>query len=575
MTMNVLLNVLLIGVVTIFSITILQKANNKLLYDSIASSLSYSGKEIERTLDNALTLTNMMIADDIIQKQLTIIDDGTDYILRGNAYRFLYSTTQNYYSEFKRHHITYITIKNPYFTTNTYIHEALLPPTEIFDEVQMKAAEAKGSPVWTTRYIKDYGLFLSRSIRKIENLSLKPLGVLTINIDLDALVLESTHFANQYETSKYLIFDEDNLIYHSQDLSYDSSLSVADALTTNYRTLTLDDTEYFAVKGSLPNLNWTYICLVSYEQTQKAISLAYLVFIGFTFAFVILSIFLSNGIVKIIVHHLDNLILKMQSFRGHATEQIDVGYDYTLRTDEFGLLHQQFDSMAEEIQELIQVNYVKELLVKDANYKALEAQMNPHFLYNVLESVNWRAKAIGESQISLMVESLGKLLRVALSEDNDTFTLGKEIDLIESYMSIQLLRFEEQLTYEICVDEAYLDLKLPRFTLQPLVENAIHYGLEKFDEICHIQVHACLVQDCFTIDIINSGSVFPENILERLLSKDIQPHGTGIGLTNIHERLKMMFGSEFGLSCFNLGGQAVARIKIPYKEVYDVNHDHC
>lgn len=560
---TIFLNILLVGTVTIFGMNIVIKANNKILYQSIASSLSYSASDIEEILDNVLTLSNIMIADDVIQRQLSLLQENRDAIIRASAFKLLYTTTQTYFLEFKKNHINYIILNNDLFKTSTYINPKLAPPENISVKLIEEAIIKDGAPSWSTEYIEDYGLFLSREVRKIENLSLAKLGVLNINIDLNKIIEDSTHFSLQYENAYYLLFDQNQLIYHSKDLTIDTSIEIQNRLQSTYDILTIDGKKYFAVKGALPNFKWDYICLVSYDKTNQAIWFSYALYIIIIIFSVLVSSLLSNALIKLIVIHFDNLILKMRSFRGQVHEKIDVGYDYSKRGDEFGILHRQFDSMAEEIQNLIQVNYINELLMKDAKFKALETQMNPHFLYNILESVNWRAKAIGEKQISAMVESLGRLLRATLSEQDRTFSLKKELELVECYMTIQQLRFDDQLHFKLKVDESLLNTKIPKLTIQPLVENAIHYGLEEITDVCIIEIEVFQQDTLVKINVKNSGTQFEEDLLTKLKSREIHPHGLGIGLLNINDRIKITFGDSYGLRFYNEINTAIAQIVLP------------
>lgn len=163
--------------------------------------------------------------------------------------------------------------------------------------------------------------------------------------------------------------------------------------------------------------------------------------------------------------------------------------------------------MSERIHHLIQVNYVNELWKKDAQFKALEKQIQPHFLYNTLESINWRAKSAGVPDISNMVNALGSLLRASLTEDNGNWTLKKELDVTSSYITIQKYRFEEHLDYHLDCAPLLLDAHIPKFTIQPLVENAIHYGLEENDEICHIIVQCRLEPDTRELSLLVQNTV--------------------------------------------------------------------
>lgn len=168
----------------------------------------------------------------------------------------------------------------------------------------------------------------------------------------------------------------------------------------------------------------------------------------------------------------------MDAFRGKGDLQSIGVYDYTDRMDELGLIHRHFDHMVAEIKILINENYLKQLHVKEAQIKALETQINPHFLYNTLNTINWRAKLIGEQQISEITEALSNLLRTALKEDSGIHTIEKELALVQSYIVIQQSRFGARLHFHQQVDTQLVNVPIPKMTSQPLVENAIKYSVE-------------------------------------------------------------------------------------------------
>jgi len=242
-------------------------------------------------------------------------------------------------------------------------------------------------------------------------------------------------------------------------------------------------------------------------------------------------------------------------------------YENIKSKDELIQLHQHFDEMAAKIQHLIKVNYINEILTKDAQLKTLEAQINPHFLYNTLESINWRAKASNDKDISLMVESLGKLLRSTLSNKESLVTLKYELDLVNSYMTIQKIRFESQLLYSLEVDENLMDYSIPPLIIQPLLENAIRYGLEEVIENCNIILQIKLENNLIIINVNNEGSQFEPDLLDKLRKKQLTPNDLGIGLLNIDQRIKILFGSEYGLFLSNQNGFAIATLKIPIENL--------
>ena len=218
----------------------------------------------------------------------------------------------------------------------------------------------------------------------------------------------------------------------------------------------------------------------------------------------------------------------------------------------------------DRIHTLVKVNYTNDILTRDARLKALKTQINPHFLYNTLQTINWRAKATGDTQTSQIVESLGTLLRASLSSEKSLVLLSEELELVDCYITIQRIRFEDRLSFQTDIDPSLANAVLPPLTIQPLVENAIHYGMESMTDICHVLLEAKQEGDRLTILVKNEGSAFEEGLLEKLRDKKIKPNGFGIGLMNIDQRIRLMYGENCGLTVFNENEYAVALITIPF-----------
>ena len=230
-----------------------------------------------------------------------------------------------------------------------------------------------------------------------------------------------------------------------------------------------------------------------------------------------------------------------------------------------GVLHVQFDHMVDEVNQLIKTNYLNEILIKEAQFKALENQMNPHFLYNTLESINWRAKIMGAKDISSMAESLGMLLRFTLDQSSKEVSLKQELESVRCYMTIQKYRYEDRLEHQIRVPDKLMDCLVLKLSLQPLVENAIRYGLEENTDCCLIEIlaEADYENRKLNVFIKNNGSSFEENLLENLESHKVEPHGFGIGLLNIRNRMRLTFGESYGLELYNENDLAVVRLVFP------------
>ncbi len=372
---------------------------------------------------------------------------------------------------------------------------------------------------------------------------------------------------NAISPVSYALYSGDETIYLPQELEGLKKKELSAVSAQSYAVKHIKDLRYLIIKGKIETTGWDYYCFAPYDSLYRNMKRLQRLFLLIVLINIALSIVMTKIMMRPLITHFDILAKKIQAFGNDHFELIDVPYSYKDRRDEIGLIHQQFDAMADKIRMLIRENYDSKLLAKEAQLKALEMQINPHFLYNTLQIINWRAKMLHDELISVMTESLGKLLRITLSESNEDSSLGQELELVQYYLNIQKLRFDEELFYETNVPEYLLHSYLPKFILQPLVENAVRYGLEDESEGCHIRIRAEKSQAQLAITVENTGSVFEEDLLKKLLAKEITPRGFGIGILNVNSRLEIAFGSRYSMEFTNQNGYAAIHITVPFQEV--------
>jgi two-component system, sensor histidine kinase YesM len=258
--------------------------------------------------------------------------------------------------------------------------------------------------------------------------------------------------------------------------------------------------------------------------------------------------------------------------------------------DEVGELGAAFNFMTGEIKELIaklnnSISELKEekdklkseqLLKRKAELKALQSQINPHFLYNTLDSINWMANDIGASQISNITTSLSNLFRTALSKGHEIVTINDEISNITSYLTIQKIRYAKKLDFNIEIDKQILNLYTTKLILQPLIENAIYHGIKDKDGSGFIAVNGQLKENSVEFTVIDDGlGINPMKL--KLINKRLKDRFLGdtesYGIYNVNERIKLNFGDEYGLyfdSEYENGTKVVVRI--PKIEMGDVDN---
>ena len=205
-------------------------------------------------------------------------------------------------------------------------------------------------------------------------------------------------------------------------------------------------------------------------------------------------------------------------------------------------------------------------LLQEAQLAALQSQINPHFLFNTLESIRGFAYKSGSYEIAEMTEALSSMLRTSLMRTNALITIEQELENIQNYMSIQNFRFQNKFKLQVIydqTDDTITQCVIPNLTLQPLVENAIYHGLENRTEQGIIRINIVKTEKRIVINVIDNGNGIPEEKLEQLYERLQEPPlalrqdckstdtHTGIGLDNINKRIKMKFGPEYGLHIYS------------------------
>lgn len=434
------------------------------------------------------------------------------------------------------------------------------------ERIEELTKAAEGENRWIFPDEKDSALISAREIRSFSdtNFDLQFLGTLVIRINIGKI-------AQQYSVAEgdMILFSGDDIIYPKEPLFSPAEIEGIIDSPKGYFTQKIDKHTFFISYTHSSNTGWTYLNITPFNQIfERVIFIKELVVIVFVAIFA-LVILLGIRFSRSLTRPIDNLItgMKMAEKGNFAGAHLQTSDDSPLSMDEMGLLHRTFRLMVERINTLITENYANRLLIKETEFRALQAQINPHFLYNTLESINWMAKMNKQTKISSMVESLGFLLRNSINRKDEILTLGEEIEVVRSYVTIQKYRFDERLLFSLDVPDLYLHRRLPKLTLQPLLENAIQYALEPNIGTSTIRVFAENAEEGFFITVEDDGPGMPADTLELLRIGEMKAKGKGIGLLNIDERIKIAFGEQYGIRIDSaLGRGTRVTIALPREE---------
>ncbi|MGG0823326.1 sensor histidine kinase [Paenibacillus turicensis] len=321
---------------------------------------------------------------------------------------------------------------------------------------------------------------------------------------------------------------------------------------------------YMFVEQLIPGYSMNGLKIISFFNTSSIIKesrkvslfglvLILLVLIIATFFVYTVSFLTSNRLLRL-SRHLNRLALGDLS----VVSRID-------GNDEIGQLSRQFNYMVHNINALMQQvvekteqNNKLELAQREIKLKMMASQINPHFLFNALESIRMSAHIKGEKEIANVVRLLGKLMRKNLEIGREHAPLKEEIEMINSYLQIQKFRYEERLNFELDVDPALLNMLLPPLAIQPLVENAVVHGLENKPEGVTVKLQISADPDIVTVKVSDDGvGITPERLEEvrQLITEQEEPTRSRIGLRNVHQRLVMCYGEQAGLQIWSEHGE--------------------
>lgn len=318
--------------------------------------------------------------------------------------------------------------------------------------------------------------------------------------------------------------------------------------------------ENYDIVSSQPEQNASIVCKISpcYELQMQFLDIAYM-----PLALLPLLLIISN-VVTMPLRKVSDAIRKFSD--GDFEQQVVV-----LTDDEVGEVAKCFNKMVEDIRVLIDENYVKTLAEKESELAALQAQINPHFLYNTLDTLYWQATEEGNEEIAENILALSQLFRLALSNGEQEISVGQEAELISRYLQIQKMRFTKRLDYEVDIDEEIRRIRIPKLILQPFVENAVVHGFENVSTPCRLKVTGHMEQEMLVFQVWDTGIGMRQDQIEAIWeeeSRDYAKQRIGrYAIKNIRERLQLRYHDRFSLEIQSSIGKGTAVIlKIPYEE---------
>ncbi|WP_125767605.1 sensor histidine kinase [Lapidilactobacillus wuchangensis] len=379
-------------------------------------------------------------------------------------------------------------------------------------------------------------------------LIMRPIGVLVFTVDLN--------YIDDFMRDSGIFSNEDFLVISNEEQSYStipSRLVTAERAlqnksTKDYKFIHIYHHRYYVLSDLITIANRSFV--INYFILNRLIIakiiIVTIILLLIIFLIIVLCIYAANYFLNRLITPINVLADNMQLFSN--SKNLDVLHDQIVklpgvkRRDEIGSLYKSFERLLDEIDRLVIKDYQSQVLTQEMENKYLMAQIDPHFLYNTLNSINWIALNHEDEEVSQVVTSLAFLLREKANPKVQYNSIVDELNIVQAYIKIQSIRFGERLVFKVNLPGSTTleNIQIPKLTIQPIVENAVKYGVEKSDRPVKITIRVRLVKQKLIIKVFNDGEGFdPRNVTSE---------STGVGIHNISSRLKLLYGDKAGIS---------------------------
>ncbi len=342
-----------------------------------------------------------------------------------------------------------------------------------------------------------------------------------------------------------------------------------------YNIMNNNKIESVIFHSAIPNTNgWSLCSMVSSKELTKDIdNLIYSIFIIWIFILIT-----SIALCTMFSHSISNPIKKLTTAINSIEDgNLDVFCEVNPKEkDEIAVLAHSFNSMVEEIKFLMNRIYEEENEKRSAELKVLQSQINPHFLYNTLDNLQWKAYDYDAVEIAAMIEALSNFFRISLSNGQEFIPLSQEIKHVENYLFIQQKRYEDILKFNIEFDKSLSEITVLKLIIQPIVENAIYHGIKAKLSPGYVNIKVVADNEFIYISVCDDGIGIDKETLEELnKSLNVKNENFGYGLYNVNQRIKLVYGENSGVkieSILNKGTTVTIKIPLSTKELkYDKN----
>lgn len=409
---------------------------------------------------------------------------------------------------------------------------------------------------------------LSRGIRNKEmGTGQEKEGVFFIDLNYSAIseLCDQSMVGNQGYA--FIVDADGNIVYHPQQQQLYNELQTENidlVMNAGSDIVTWGDginKKMYSISRS-EKTGWTVVDCVRVEELLRRSNEAQSIYVLVAIGLMAVALFFSRFVAKSITLPIQRLCDSMERVQEGDFSVSDIVVD---SENEIGSLTKSFNVMTQRIHELMAQNIWEQEAKRKSELKALQSQINPHFLYNTLDSIIWMAEGKKNEEVVLMTASLARLLRQSISNEDELVSIGQEIEYARGYLTIQKMRYKDKLEFWIEVEPSILNIRLIKLVLQPVIENAIYHGLKYKESRGLLLVKGFMKNGNAVLQVIDDGVGMDQETLDHIYERHkVDYHSNGVGIYNVQKRLQLYYGNEYGIVYESKPGEGTtATITIP------------
>ncbi|MEG1138311.1 MAG: sensor histidine kinase [Lachnospiraceae bacterium] len=427
-----------------------------------------------------------------------------------------------------------------------------------YQEAKKKTREDRKEFALSTSHVQnvvagnyDWVITLSRGLinRKTDRIE----GVLFVDLNYNTINDLCKKVSLGKKGYIYVMDEKGNIIYHPQQQLLYSGLKSEEihkvlekvGENTSFIEPRGEDAKVFTMSKS-KETGWIVVGVSYMSELMEGTNQAKIIYIVMTVCLLLAAVYIAAALSRAITHPIKLLDKSMKEMEKGHFDMVKIDME---ENNEIGRLGNSFNVMSCEIKNLMEQNIEEQKQKRKAEMRALQAQIQPHFLYNTLDSIIWMAESGKNNQeVVVMTSSLAKLLRRSIGNEDELVTIAQELEYTETYLTIQRIRYKDKLEFDIQVAPEILSEKIVKITLQPLVENAIYHGIKYTDGIGILKIRGWAEENQIILQVIDNGPGMDQEELAHIFEKRPKSSkSNGVGIYNVQNRLQLYYGKEYGL----------------------------